>query len=307
MEIVRLRHETDVEGWRAAARRLRDRRIRPEDVVFEIENDEISRDFPAGCYASPHVVISSEHHDHGRGVAVVWIDRASPTPSPTSAESFTAPKAFLELAEQVVLHRAEDRFERLYRLLWRLRDAPALMRMGGDPEVAQARVMAREVVAAAQRMKAFLRFRPVQDHLGEAFAAWFEPAQRVTEAVSPFFARRFAGRRFSILTPDACAHWDGATLAFAPGADPPHGDSLEAVWRREHAWALDPDRPPTGPPLRAAIPGPGLSLPETGLMPELVARAEARGGESPDRAAKAAQRASRDAPYDGLPRTRGWR
>jgi uracil-DNA glycosylase len=221
--------------------------------------------------------------------------------------SFTTPKAFVELAERVILHRADDRFALLYRLLWRLQEAPALMRLSDDPEVVQARAMAREVVAAAQRMKAFLRFRPVQDALGEAFVAWFEPAQRVTEAVSPFFARRFTGRRFSILTPDVCAHWDGVALAFASSAELPQGDSLEAFWRREHAWALDPERWTDHPPLRSAPPGPGLSLPETGLMPELVARAEARGGESPDRATKAALRASRDAPYDGLPRTRGRR
>lgn len=276
MEIVRLRHETDLEGWRAAARSLRDRRIPPEHVVFEFKNEE-----PSGPPDPPR--------------------------SEAPACAFTTPKAFLDLAEQVVLHRAEDRFARLYRLLWRLQAAPALMRVGDDPEVTAARAMAREVLAAAQRMKAFLRFRPVADPLGEAFAAWFEPAQRVTEAVSPFFARRFVGRRFSILTPDVCAHWDGQTLVFAPGADRPNGDSLEAIWRREHAWALDPGRRASGSPLRSAAPGPGLSLPETGLMPELVAQAEARGGESPDRAAKAALRASRDAPYDGQPRTRGWR
>ena len=277
-EIVRLGHETDVEGWRAAARALRARGIRPELVAFSAESPRESETSAS------------------QGALQI----KSPAP-------FTAPKVFLELVERVVLHRADARFALLYRLLWRLREAPGLMRMGGDPDVAQAREMGREVVASAQRMKAFLRFRPVNDDLGEAYVAWFDPAQRVTEAVSPFFARRFVGRRFSILSPDACAHWDGETLALAPGVDPPQGDSLEAIWTRQHAWALDPSRRANGPPLRAARPGPGLSLPETGLMPELVARAEARGGESPDRAAKAALRASRDAPYDGLPRTRGWR
>ena len=43
---------------------------------------------------------------------------------------------------------------------------------------------------------------------------------RVTEAAAPFFARRFADQPFSLLTPDACAHWDTLALTFTPGADP---------------------------------------------------------------------------------------
>ena len=277
-EPIRIGHETDVEGWRAAARALRARGVRPNAVVFSVSDP-----------LDPGGAARQGESDFG----------------PRHPGSFTAPKAFLDLVERVVLHRSDERFDLLYRLLWRLAEAPGLMRVATDADVARARSLAREVVVAAQRMKAFLRFRPVRDAHGEAYVAWFEPAHRVTEAVSPFFARRFVDARFSILTPDVCVHWDRRGLVVSAGAkvaDAPRVSSLETFWLAHHAWPLDPDRRGSGKPLRPARPGGGLMLPETGLMPELVARAEASGHTPSARAVRAAQRASRDAPYDGLPK-----
>ena len=50
--------------------------------------------------------------------------------------------------------------------------------------------------------------------------AWFEPAHRVSELTAPFFARRFANMSFSILTPDACVHWDTQAAASHAGRRP---------------------------------------------------------------------------------------
>src|SRR5690606_12339658 len=112
-------------------------------------------------------------------------------------------------------------FVLLYRLLWRLGREPDLLRIRSDLDVARAHDFARAVSTAAHKMKAFVRFRLVEGpDSGEAYVAWFEPAHRVTEATAPFFARRFANMRFSILTPDACVHWDTQALTFTPGADP---------------------------------------------------------------------------------------
>src|SRR5690606_6779532 len=55
---------------------------------------------------------------------------------------------------------------------------------------------------------------------GDAFIAWFEPEHRIVDRVAPFFARRFAGMRWAILTPDRSARWDGQALAFGDGALP---------------------------------------------------------------------------------------
>ena len=51
-------------------------------------------------------------------------------------------------------------------------------------------------------MHAFVRFAEVEDGEGEPrYVAWFEPDHHIVERNAPFFVRRFAGMRWSILTP----------------------------------------------------------------------------------------------------------
>jgi DNA polymerase len=217
----------------------------------------------------------------------------------------------MELAEAVVLHRSAERFELLYRLLARLADEPRLLQDASDPDVAKARGFVRQVEQAAHKMKAFVRFRRVPDDAGEEmFVAWFEPAHRVAERVAPFFARRFANMAFAILTPDVCVHWDRRELLFTAGADAadaPAPDALEDCWRTYYASILNPAR--LNPALmRREMPVRyWRNLPEARLIPELIARAETQveemvrqaPSEPTRRVVRLAQRASRDAPFDG--------
>jgi DNA polymerase len=187
------------------------------------------------------------------------------------------------------------------------------MHVASDPDVARARAYAKAVDRAAHKMKAFVRFRQVHDAEGqEAYVAWFEPAHRVAELTAPFFARRFANMRFSILTPDVCVHWDTEALAFTPGADAadaPPADALEDYWRTYYAAVFNPAR--LNPQLmRREMPQRyWRNLPEARLIPELIARAEAQvqdmvrqaPSEPARRVVRAAQRASRDASFDGQP------
>lgn len=134
-------------------------------------------------------------------------------------------------------------------------------------------------------MRAFTDFKPVTGADGqEVRVAWFEPTHRVTEAVARFFAQRFARRRFSLLTPDVCAHWDSRALSFTPGADPadaPREAGLEEFWRNL--------------PMAEAIPEP-IARPEP-ARPPMARQAHTSASE---RLVRAAQRSSRDASYDGL-------
>lgn len=282
MQVVRLASETDFDGWRAAARRLRTAGTPPEAVLWTVDGE-------AGLFPA-----------------------SEPAPAGTVSPPFTVPRDFFDLAGQVALHRSDERFALLYRLLWRLQDAPDLPRMTTDPDVARARQFARDVDKAAHKMKAFVRFRQVEDEEGEAYVAWFEPAHRVTELVAPFFARRFANMRFSILTPDVCAHWDLKALSFTAGADPadaPSSDALEDYWRTYYASIFNPARLKVGAMTKEMPRRYWRNLPEAGLIPELIAKAEARTSQmvrqaptEPDRRiVRAAARASRDAPYDGQP------
>ncbi|MFC3077113.1 UdgX family uracil-DNA binding protein [Phenylobacterium terrae] len=279
MRLVRLASEIDFDGWRRAARALRTEGVAPEAVVWTVdgEGDLFAAGQPALAAAAP---------------------------------AFTVPKDFVELAQEAILHRSDERFALMYRVLWRLGAEPALMHIATDPDVARLRDMARNVDKAAHKMKAFVRFRLVSDpDQPETYAAWFEPAHRVAEKVAPFFARRFTNVRFSILTPDVCVHWDGERLGFSPGADPadaPAHDSLEDYWRTYYAAIFNPARLKVAQMQKEMPKRYWRNLPEARLIPELIEAAESRTAamvaqpptEPSRRIVRQAARVSRDATYD---------
>jgi DNA polymerase len=281
MPTVRLASETDFAGWREAARALRARQVAPEEALWTVD---------------------------GSGDL---FGEAAPAPA-TGGPSFTVPKAFLDLADTVIRHRSDERFALLYRLLWRLGREPDLLHIHSDPDVQKARHFAKSVGQAAHKMKAFVRFRLATGPDGlETYVAWFEPAHRVTEMTAPFFMRRFASMNFSILTPDACVHWDTKALAFTPGADPadaPREDSLEDYWRTYYASIFNPARLKVGTMQKEMPKRYWRNLPEAALIPEMIARAEARTSDmvaqtpsTPSRrVVREVLRSNRDASYEGL-------
>jgi DNA polymerase len=289
MRVVRLTSEVDFAGWRSAARVLRNEGVEPHAVVWTVERD---------LFSPPP------------GDGVDGVDAPRSTSASQGEKAFTVPAAFLELAEQVILHRAADRFSLLYRILWRLERTPHLIENPADPDMARARDMAKAVSRAAHKMKAFVRFRLIEGAAKETYAAWFEPAHRVTEATAPFFARRFSNMDWTILTPDVCVAWDGERLMVSEGADPadaPSEDEQEELWRTYYASIFNPAR--LNPrQMRQEMPKRyWRNLPEAALIPALIEAAETRAAamvrtppRAPsDRVLKAAQRHARDASFGG--------
>ncbi|MBP8246008.1 MAG: UdgX family uracil-DNA binding protein [Phenylobacterium sp.] len=278
MRVVRLASEIDFAGWREAARSLRGQGVAPETVIWTVDGE-------GDLFADPAPL------------------------APPSPGGFTVSREFLELAEAVILHRSDERFSLLYRMLWRMAAEPNLLRIATDPDVARAQDFARQVSKAAHKMKAFVRFRTVGAD-PEAYAAWFEPAHRVTESVAPFFARRFANMIWSILTPDACIHWNGAQLAVTPGADPadaPGEDALEDYWRTYYASIFNPTRLKVDAMTKEMPKRYWRNLPEARLIPELIAAAEGRTNlmvaqapSQPNRVIRQMARTARDATFDAL-------
>lgn len=242
--------ETDFDGWRKAARAFREAGVPPPEARFVVG-----------------------------GAAQGGLFDAPATAPAGDAAPFVVPRAFVETAQAVVLHRSDDRFDLLYRLLWRLKDEPELMRVVSDRDVADALERAKNVSRASHKMKAFVRFRQVGNDAGEDWVAWFEPAHRVVEMTAPFFARRFATMRWSILTPDGTASWDGEALAYGPPATremAPAEDEMEEFWRAYYASTFNPARLKTQA-MRAEMPKRyWKNLPEAALIPELVARSAVR-------------------------------
>lgn len=249
MRVAVLAGETDFDGWRKAARAFRQAGTRPERTGFRV----------------------------GPGGDGLFDEGLAP-PAPDAAP-FSVPKAFVDLAQDVILHRSEDRFDLLYRLLWRLGEEPDLLKVVTDIDVADAMERAKNVSRASHKMKAFVRFRRAEDERGERWLAWFEPAHRVLERTAPFFVRRFATMRWTILTPDGSAAWDGEALTFGPPATrdmAPAEDEIEEFWKTYYASTFNPAR------LKARTMQGEMpkrywkNLPEAALIPELVARAPVR-------------------------------
>ena len=251
MPTSELASETDFDGWRRGARAFRMAGVEPGRARF----------------LTP-----------GGPAAFNLFDETPPAPEGPMA-AFTVPKAFVEVAQDVILHRSDDRFDLLYRLLWRLGEEPDLMRVISDPDVADALERAKNVHRAAHKMKAFVRFRRVEDEQGEAWVAWFEPAHRVVEKTAPFFQRRFTTMRWSILTPDGCAFWDGETLRFGPPATrdmAPAEDEVEAFWKTYYASTFNPARLKVKTMQGEMAKRYWKNLPEAALIPELVAASSVR-------------------------------
>lgn len=217
---VALAHPTDLDGWRAQARTLIARQIAPEAITWRIRGE------------------AQDLFTHQSASAL--------SEAPSDAPALVVPRRFVELSRAVICHRQPARFSLLYRLLWRLtRGERRLLAILTDPDVVRAAAMAQSVHRDVHKMKAFVRFRSTEEEGAEHFIAWFEPQHFIIERVGPFFAQRFAGILWSILTPDRCAHWDGERLSFGPGMDKqevPSEDALADVWRRYYASIFNPAR-----------------------------------------------------------------
>jgi probable DNA metabolism protein len=220
-------------------------------------------------------------------------------PQPPDPKPISVAAGFVTLARDAICHRDPERFALLYALLWRLTHGErSLLLVATDPLVHRLRLMQKSVQRDTHKMTAFVRFRRVTDDAGERYVAWFEPEHHILRRVSSFFVDRFAGMRWSILTPQGSMHWDLASLSFGPALDKsqaPRGDDLEDWWRSYYRSTFNPAR--ANPTLqRAEMPKKYWhNLPEAPLIPDLLAGARHR----TERMIAAAPIAPRDAP--------GWR
>ncbi|WP_353203372.1 UdgX family uracil-DNA binding protein [Sphingomonas sp.] len=250
MHVVTLDQPDDLDGWRSAARALAMAGVNPADIVWQV--GDLATDLFAGAA----------------------------DPLPTTGTPFAVPRAFLDLARSVVLHRDPERFALLYTLLARLRAQPGAIADRADPLVRRLEHLAQEVRRDIHKMRAFLRFREVAEADGTPrFVAWFEPDHHILRYNAKFFIDRFASMRWSILTPDRSIHWDGVTLSEGPGAvkgDAPAGDPIEEVWKTYYASIFNPARVKIGAMLKEMPRKYWKNMPETALVPGLIAAAQAR-------------------------------
>jgi len=220
----------------------------------------------------------------------------------------------LQLAGSVLCHRQPGRHALLYRLLWRMTHGePRVLDNPADADSHRAHALAQEVRRDSHKMKAFVRFRELPGP-ADRFVAWFEPEHHIVDHVAPFFARRFVGMQWAILTPYRSAAWDGSTLQFGEGADAgqvPADDAGEDLWRTYYANIFNPAR--INPKMmRQEMPQRyWKNLPEAQLIPGLlrdagsrVAEMSAREAEAPRRRIPTPASQAEPAPSPGLPTLR---
>jgi DNA polymerase len=262
---VHLAGQTDFAGWRDAARRLALAGMRPEEVGWEI-----------GLFAGGSLPPQLQREGKGTGQRKKVVQPVHPT------AALTVSREFLERAETVFCHSDPERFALLYRMLWRMRSVPALLKIASDPDVRHFEAMEKAVRRDIHKMRAFVRFRQIGEGEDERYVAWFEPEHFIVERNALFFVRRFTGMRWSILTPYLCAHWDTAELTVTPGAnkrDAPAEDATEELWLTYYENIFNPARLKTRA-MRNEMPKKyWRNLPETALIPRLVAGADAAASE----------------------------
>ncbi len=245
------------EAWQTAARRALDADLAPAEIIWETL-----------ATPEPGLGLFNEH------------EPSAAAPAPASRHK--VPRAFPTFARRVACHRDPERWALLYRILWRLTHGEShLLELITDPDVDRLRRHDKAIGRAVHKMRAFVRFRVVESPTGPWHVAWFEPEHAIVELNSPFFIDRFAGLRWSILTPDRCAHWDGEAVTFTEGVPrsaAPTEDAVEDLWLTYYRNIFNPARVKTHA-MRAEMPKKyWKNLPEAAAIPGLLAQAGARVG-----------------------------
>ena len=247
---MRVRFSPTLTGWRSAARPLLSARTPPATLQWE----------------------STDETQQGLDLAE---DEATPPP----AGDIRIPVAFIKLAGAVALHRSSSRWFDLYAVAFRLTSSePHLLDIESDPAVLRLNRMAQQVRRDIHKMHAFVRYRRVTVDGIDRYVAWHRPDHFIVRAAARFFVNRFASMQWSILTPDACAHWDGTRLRFTPGVEAPAliDDPTEETWRAYYGAIFNPARLNLRA-MRAEMPARHwATLPEASMLPALISQARPR-------------------------------
>ena len=190
------------------------------------------------------------------------------------------PRRFQSLADVASCHRSPDKWDALYRVLWRVvREGRHVLEHDSHEDVRVLKDMAAQVRRDEHKLRAFVRFVPVQETSGVRYVAWYEPDHLIVRRAAPFFADRFTSMEWSILTPDVSVHWDRCALSFSGGVPAPMARSageVEQLWRVYYEAVFNPARLNTRAMLREMPTRRWRTLPEAALIPHLVATAHER-------------------------------
>ncbi|WP_225198729.1 UdgX family uracil-DNA binding protein [Gluconobacter oxydans] len=260
--VLTLEDSADFEPWRDMARAALQRAIPPEALDWRIRGGETD--------------LFGQITDNGDGLEAL-------TALPV-VKTVTLRASCIALLRDMLCHSDPGRFALAYRIAWRVQENPHLLDVPTDADIAKARIMVRQNREDCHKMASFLRFweDPVQRGEGQdgrrRFLAWFEPQHHILERIAPFFSKRFTDMDWMILTPRGSIRWGGKEVVYSPEPceRPELDDGFGELWDTYYASTFNPARVRTKA-MRREMPGRyWKNLPETRLIPQLVAGAEAR-------------------------------
>lgn len=160
------------------------------------------------------------------------------------------PKDFLNLAEYASYAKDEDRWDLLYRLLYRLQhENHNLLKVLVDDDIRRLQLLNKSVRRDIHKMHAFVRFKKVEVKVEaneeERYLAWHQAEHYIVKPGTPFFVRRFGDKPWSIYTPYESAHWDLKELTFGPGMsqrDFNVKDPFDEMWKTYYKSIYNPSR-----------------------------------------------------------------
>lgn len=259
MRTITLSHESGLTQWRETVRPLLAARVPSGQLNWQV--GDMAQDLFSNLSQNKHDVRNTEN-----------------------AKLVRITKPQLELCRRVLCHTDPSRHHHLYSVLLRLQSDPFAL---DDPIFSSAnwvRDADKSVRRDRHKMHAFVRFKKVGQRdtptgFREVFCAWFEPDHRIVELTAGFFARRFTGMDWSILTPYGCSHWNGETLSFSKAADKsnaPTSDATEAAWTTYYSSIFNPSRVKIGAMISEMPKKYWKNLPEAKIIPQLLQQAERR-------------------------------
>ena len=248
MFAVTLENDADESAFRAAAKACLSRTLAPADIAFvSPQEPTLLPPLPAG------------EHDFAINV----------------------PRSFAALMHDAICHSAADRFALLYDVLWRIINGERdLAERASDPHVARLTDYCHSVRRDIHKMHAFLRFREREVDGQTIYTAWFEPHHHILRRAVPFFVDRFSNMDFVIATPRGTAIWRDGSLAFGPPGPKPvdadRDDVLDGLWLTYFRTTFNPARLRLKTMVNHMPRDYWNNMPETAIIPDMVARAERR-------------------------------
>lgn len=211
---------------------------------------------------------------------LAFTDKKEPDFSQQHQTNFQVTQEFLSLAEKLSYANDPQKWALMYRLLFRLQfENKNLLKISVDDDVRQAELISRSVSRDIHKMHAFVRFKKQVINNEEVYMAWHKPEHYIVKPATPFFARRFGDKKWSIFTPDESAHWDLKKLTFGLGLDQNQfqiKDDWDDIWTTYYKSTFNPARIKVKMMKAEMSPKYWSSMPETQVISELIRKAPYR-------------------------------